>query len=80
MALNKEKIGEIATKMLQDVLEESGRVVLNHKEIRRNVTNKSKKLGIKPSEGAEFAKMVIKMAFDKTMLELDAMILAPDKV
>ena len=71
MALTKERIGEIAMVILQYKLEQDGELCLNPKEVKRDVTNNSRKLGIPVHESAEFAKIVIKAAYEKTIAELD---------
>ncbi len=72
MALSKERIGEIAMLILQSKLESDGLIRLTPKEIKRSMANESKNLGIPAHEMAEFAKIVLKTAFDKTMAELDS--------
>jgi len=75
MALSREKIGEIAMKVLQHKLQGDG-IRLNPKEIRREIINSSKKFGVTPQEGAEFVKIILHEAYVKTMAEIDAMILS----
>ncbi len=70
MPLSKERIGEIALVVLQHKMEQDG-IRLNPKEIKREIVNGSKKLGVPVHESAEFAQIMIKAAFDKTMAELD---------
>ena len=70
MVLTQERIGQIAMMALQRKMTQDG-IRLNPKEIRREVANEAKNLGIPASELAEFLKIVIKDAFDKTMAELD---------
>lgn len=72
MALSKERIGEIAMSVLQYKLEQDNEIRLNPKEIKREIMNSSKRFGITPQEGAEFVGIIIKMAYDKTMVEIDA--------
>ncbi len=69
MALSKERIGEIAMVFLQSKLEQDG-IRLNPKEIKREIINGSKKFGFTPQEIAEFIEIVIKTAYEKTMVEL----------
>jgi hypothetical protein len=71
MTLTTEKIGQIAVLALQSKMEESG-LNLNPKTIKREIANEAKKLGIPAHELAEFAKIMLKSAFDKTMAELDS--------
>ena len=68
------KIGQIAMQFLQKKLESDGGIRLAPKVIKREVANEAKSLGITVSEAAEFAKIVLKTAFDKTMAELDSVI------
>jgi hypothetical protein len=70
MALSKERIGEIAMLVLQEKLERDGNIRLNPSEIKREVSNTSKKLGITPQEGAEFVGIILKTAYDKCMAEV----------
>lgn len=70
MALTQERIGQIAMLALQKKMSQDG-IRLNSKEIKREITNEAKSLGIPAPELAEFAKILIKGAFDKTMAELD---------
>lgn len=72
MALSPERIGQIALLALQSKLEEGG-LNLNPKEIKRSIANEAKKLGVPAHEMAEFVKIVLKAAFEKTMTELDSM-------
>jgi hypothetical protein len=74
MALSQEKIGQIAMRYLQKTLEKEGGIRLNPKEIKREIANEAKSLGITVSEAAEFAKIVLKTAYDKTVAELDSVI------
>ena len=71
MALSKEKIGQIAVQALQRQMESNG-ISLNPKEVKRQIANEAKGLGIPPCEMAEFAKMVYKTAYDKVIAELDS--------
>ncbi|MFA6227475.1 MAG: hypothetical protein WC631_03315 [Candidatus Paceibacterota bacterium] len=74
MTLSKERAGEIAVLVLQDKMERDGGIRLNPKEIRRELTNGAKKLGILPSEMAELAKMFLATTYQKVVAELDSMI------
>ncbi len=73
MPLSKERVGEIAMMVLQDKLENNGSICLNPKEVKRDIINISKKLGITPQEGAEFAGIIFNTAYDKTMVELNSL-------
>ncbi|TAK57693.1 hypothetical protein EPO17_01310 [Patescibacteria group bacterium] len=72
MTLSPERIGQIALMALQSKLEEGG-LNLNPKEIRRQIANQAKQLGIPANEMAEFAKIVIETAYKKVLVELDQM-------
>jgi len=80
MALSKERIGEIAMVVLQEKLERDGNIRLNPSEIKREVANTSKKLGITPQEGAEFVGIILKTAYDKCMAEVEKVAKKTDKV
>lgn len=80
MPLSNEKVGDIALLALQHRMETEGMITLNPKEIRRQIHNQAKTLGIPPHELAEVAKIIYKTAFDKTMAELDAMTIVPATV
>ncbi len=71
MALTKDRIGEIAVQALQRQMEQNGTISLNPKEVKRQIANEAKSLGISPRDMAEFAKVVYKTAYDKVMAELD---------
>ncbi|MBU6431592.1 MAG: hypothetical protein KGJ58_01565 [Patescibacteria group bacterium] len=73
MTLTSERTGKIAMLALQRKMERDG-IRLIPKEIKREIVNESKNLGIQTFELAEFAKIVIKEAFEKTMAELDSII------
>lgn len=75
MALSKERIGEIAMKLLQDQLEKKG-LPMNPKEIRREIHNEAKNFGMTPAEFAEFAKLVYGETYTKLVAELDKIIAA----
>lgn len=70
MSLEKARIGEIAMLLLLKKSEEEG-ISLKPKEIRREIMNGARKLGISNYESAQFAKIVIKSVYDKTMDALD---------
>lgn len=73
MPLSSERVGDIALLALQHKMETEGMITLNPKEIKRQIHNLAKILGIPPHELAEFAKLIYKVAFDKTMAELNSM-------
>jgi hypothetical protein len=74
MALSSDRIGEIAMLALQHKMETEGMITLNPKEIRRQIHNMAKTLGIPVPELAQFVKIVYTDAFTSTMSELDSMI------
>jgi hypothetical protein len=76
--LTQERIGQIAVILLQNKMETAGQIVLNPQEIKRDITNNARKIGIAPAEAAEFAKIIIKVAYDKTIATLDTVIDAKD--
>jgi hypothetical protein len=71
MALSKERIGEIAMVVLQSKLERDGNIRLNPSEIKREISNESKKIGITLQEAAEFVQIILKTAYGKCMAELE---------
>jgi len=74
MALSKERLGEIAMIALQAKLERNGDIRLNPKELKREAINSAKEVGITPQECAEFMKVVLGAAFNKSIAELDQII------
>ena len=71
MVLSQDRIGQIALQALQQKMEGEG-IRLNPKELKRQIHNEAKSLGIPAPELAEFAKLIYKSAFDKTMAELES--------
>lgn len=71
MALTEERAGQIAMIALQMKMEEGG-IRLIPKEIKRDMINEAKKLGISAPELAQFVKIAITKAFNKTIAELDS--------
>jgi hypothetical protein len=69
MTLDEKRLGEIATTILQNKLEEEG-IQLKPKEIRRDIINLAKKYQIKPSEVAEFFKIGLEKALKKVLAEI----------
>jgi hypothetical protein len=74
MSLNTKRAGEIAMLVLQDRLERQNDIRLNPHEIRSEIMTSAKRLNLTPQEAAEFARIIIKNAFGKTMQEIDAII------
>ncbi len=73
--LSAARANEIAMIVLQDKLENDGelsRVVPS--EIKRQVHNASKKMGIPPKEIAEFMKLMLQKMHTKNIAELDKII------
>ncbi len=71
MALSKERQGEIAMIILQHKLEKEGELKLIPSEVKRQLHNSAKNLGIPASELAEFVKITLEKAYAKTVAELD---------
>lgn len=78
MALSKERLGEIALFALQLQLEEKG-LRLDPREIKRDLHNEAKKLGVPIQEFAEMVRAVYKTAYERTMAAIDE-VSPPDKV
>ena len=73
MALSKERLGEIAVLVLTHKLKKEGMMV-KPKELRSEVFNAAKAIGISPIETAEFLKEGLKLLFEDANRELDALI------
>ncbi len=71
MALSQQKIGEIALRALQHKMESDG-INLNPKNLKRDIHNEAKNLGVTTQELAEFAKVIYRTAFNKVMAELES--------
>lgn len=71
MTLSPERVGQIALVALQSKLEEDG-LKLNPKTVKREIANSAKRLGVPTHEMAEFAKIMLRKAYDETMAELDS--------
>ena len=78
MALTSERVGQIAMIAFQSRKEEEG-VRLNPKQIRRDISNEARKLGIPVHEAAQFVQLMFREAYDKTMAELDELIPIKDR-
>ena len=74
MALSEERANAIAMQVLQDKMERNGELKLIPSEIKRMVNNSAKKMNIPAKEVAEFVKIVLEKAYNKTIAELDAVI------
>jgi hypothetical protein len=72
MVLSESRINEIAFRMLKIKMEREG-INLNPKEVKREITNEAKNLGVTPQELAEFAKLIYTSAYRKVMAELELM-------
>jgi hypothetical protein len=73
MSLSPERAGQIALVVLQQKMEEDG-VRLNPRNIKRDLVSESKRLGIPLRELAEFVSGVMKTAYEKTIAEIDKII------
>ena len=71
MALSKDRLGELALIALQKKMEMDG-IELKPAEVKRQIVNGAKTMGITPQEFAEFMVVVVSTAYDKCMRELDA--------
>jgi len=73
MALSKEKTNEIAMQLLQAQMEKEG-LRLRPSEVKREMSNLSKRLGISKEEAAEFAKIITEQIYTKTVNEFNKII------
>ena len=78
MALSEKRLGEIALISLQFKYEKEG-LKLDPRGIRREMHNAAKELKIPANEIAEFAKIMYKILYDLTIVELDKMIATSDR-
>lgn len=69
--MTKQRQGEIALMVLQKQLEADGELKLKPKEVKRDITNQAKSLGIPVHEAAQFAIEMYKTAYEKTIAELE---------
>ena len=74
MALSNERLGELGLKALELKLVEDG-VHLKPKEIKRQITNNAKQLGIPVHEAAEFTLHMIEKIYRRTEQELTYLIM-----
>jgi hypothetical protein len=74
MALTDERIGQLAMVALMDKIQKDGGLRLNPREIKRDIHNSAKQMGISTSEMAQFALIMIKTNYDKTVAEIESMI------
>lgn len=77
MALSEERANAIAMQVLQEKIERNGELKLVPSEIKRVVNNSAKKMNIPAKEVAEFIKIMLEKAYNKTIAELDAIINSP---
>lgn len=70
MQISKERLGELALMGLHAKLERDG-IKLAPKEIKRQIHNEAKSMGIPPAELAELAKLIYKKAYEDTMAQLE---------
>lgn len=75
MALSVERRNEIGFIILQAELEDKGFHLKPH-EVRRQIVNASKKLGIPENEFAEFMKEAVTNLFNKTMEKVNHFIVS----
>jgi len=73
--LSVERANAIAMKVLEEKLLRDGELSrMVSSEIKRNVNNASKKLGIPPQEVASFIKLMLEKMYKKNVEELDKII------
>ncbi len=77
-SMSKERRGEISLLVLQLLLESDGKLVLQPSEVKRQVHNLSKKIGIPAHEVAEVLEAVFHVAFHKVIEELDKIKVSAD--
>ena len=70
MSLSKERVNEIAKNILQLHMEKEG-IRLRPIEVKREVSNLSQKTGISLAEAAEFMKIFLSEAYNKTIAKLN---------
>ncbi len=68
------RLAEVALAFLQNKMETGGHLVLNPKEVVRDVKNNAGKLGVSAVEAAMLAKILYEKAYEKTMDELERVI------
>jgi len=73
MELSEERIGRIALLILQQKIERDG-FEIKPKDVKRQMTNNAKDLGISVSEMAAFTKIVVVPLHEKIQRELDTLI------
>lgn len=71
MQITQERVGQIAMLLLRKKMGRDA-LSLNSQQIRSQVTEEAKNLGIAPRELAAFAMIMYTEAFEKTMTELNA--------
>jgi hypothetical protein len=71
--LSKERQGELAMIALLEEKTSNG-IMLKPKEVKREIKNAAKRVGISEKEVAEFYKIVLESVYQRTVLELDAII------
>lgn len=79
MALPEQRLNEIATMRLVLYYRENG-VMLRPGEVKREIHNMAKKLGVTPQEVAECARFIYSKIFEETMEVVDSIIAEPVKV
>ncbi len=58
MALNKKRIGEISYLFLKEIMRKRGLNTLNPNELKREIGNEAKKMGIETEEALEFNELI----------------------
>lgn len=72
--LSKERMGEIALIVLLSKVRRDG-ITFKPEEIRRQILNEAKKLGLEKVEAALFAKAVATEIFKESMAKIDSIII-----
>ncbi len=75
MALSEARLGEIAVLVLAHKMRKNGMEV-QPREIRSEIFNGARSLGISPIEMAEFQKLGLKVLFDEANKEIDQLVSA----
>lgn len=77
MAISQERLGQLALIALKGKMRRDG-IHLNPKDIKREITNEAKNLGVPVSEAAEFALFLIKYIYEDTTAELERLVKGDD--
>jgi hypothetical protein len=79
MTLSKRRQEELSLIILASRVEKEG-IMLNPKEIKREICNTANNLDLPISDVAEFQKTALTMMFEKTLKEIDKLIIPTGKV